>query len=382
MAAYGLYTHIASNKTRSMLLLAGLFVLVYVVVFAAALVLEVWSNGNGTLPYYINAALRDLLWAMPFATIAAIGWVIISYFGHQKMIDMITGSESVTRQQQPRLYNLLENLCISRGIPMPKLKVMEDDALNAFATGLNPKQYSVTVTTGLLRNLDDNEIEAVLGHELTHIRNGDVQLMVIAGIIAGVVGLFAELLFRSFTNGSYRFSSSRSSSSQSSSSSDSKGGGGAIFAIIIAVVLLVVAWALSQVIRLALSRSREFMADAGSVELTKNPDAMISALRKIENRGELPGATSAVMEMCVDNPRSGFADIFATHPSVDARVAALIKYAGGHDPGPLALPGEVAEEEPQALHEGESAHPAPWSDAGQAGGTTGAPTQGPWGKHA
>jgi heat shock protein HtpX len=382
MAAYGLYTHIASNKTRSMLLLAGLFVLVYVVVFAAALVLEVWSNGNGTLPYYINTALRDLLWAMPFATIAAIGWVIISYFGHQKMIDMITGSESVTRQQQPRLYNLLENLCISRGIPMPKLKVMEDDALNAFATGLNPKQYSVTVTTGLLRNLDDNEIEAVLGHELTHIRNGDVQLMVIAGIIAGVVGLFAELLFRSFTNGSYRFSSSRSSSSQSSSSSDSKGGGGAIFAIIIAVVLLVVAWALSQVIRLALSRSREFMADAGAVELTKNPDAMISALRKIENRGELPGATSAVMEMCVDNPRSGFADIFATHPSVDARVAALIKYAGGHDPGPLALPGEVAEEEPQALSEGEPAHPGPWSDAGQAGGTTGAPTQGPWGKHA
>ena len=382
MAAYGLYTHIASNKTRSMLLLAGLFVLIYVVVFAAALVLEVWSNSRGTLPYYLNRAWRDLLWAMPLATIAAIGWIVISYFGHQKMIDMITGSESVTRQEQPRLYNLLENLCISRGIPMPKLKIMPDDALNAFATGLNPRQYSVTVTTGLLRNLDDDEVEAVLGHELTHIRNGDVQLMVIAGIIAGVVGLFAELLFRSFSNGNFRFSSGRSSSQSSSSSGDSKGGGGAVFAIIIAVVLLVVAWALSQVIRLALSRSREFLADAGAVELTKNPDAMISALRKIENRGELPGATSAVMEMCVDNPRSGFADIFATHPSVDARVAALIKYAGGHDPGPLALPGEVAENEAQALPEGEAAHPGPWTDAGQAGGTSSSPTQGPWGKHA
>lgn len=376
MAAYGLYTHIASNKTRSMLLLAGLFVLIYVIVFAVALVLEVWSNSHGTLPYYLNAAFRDLLRAMPLATIGAIGWIIISYFGHQKMIDMITGSASVTRKEQPRLYNLLENLCISRGITMPKLKIMEDDALNAFATGLNPKQYSVTVTTGLLRNLDDDEIEAVLGHELTHIRNGDVQLMVIAGIIAGVVGLFAELLFRTFANGRFRGSSGRSSSQ--SSSSDGKGSG-AVPAIIIAVLLLIVAWALSQVIRLALSRSREFMADAGAVELTKNPDAMISALRKIENRGELPGATSAVMEMCVDNPRSGFADIFATHPSVDARVAALIKYAGGHDPGPLTLPGEVAEDETPVLPEGEPAKPGPWSDAGQPDGTT---TQGPWGKRA
>ena len=105
-----------------------------------------------------------------------------------------------------------------------------------------------------------------------------------------------------------------------------------------------VAWLLSQVVKLALSRSREFLADAGSVELTKDPDAMISALRKIENRGELPGATSAVMELCVDNPREGFADLFATHPSVDSRVKALVQFAGGHDPGPLALPSDAADE--------------------------------------
>ncbi len=108
--------------------------------------------------------------------------------------------------------------------------------------------------------------------------------------------------------------------------------------ILIAVGLIVVAWVLSFVVRLALSRSREFLADAGSVELTKNPDAMISALRKIEGRGELPGATSAVMELCVDNPREGFGELFDTHPTVDSRVAALIKFAGGHDPGPIALP--------------------------------------------
>ena len=122
------------------------------------------------------------------------------------MIDAVTGGEDVTRQQQPRLYNLLENLCISRGIPMPKLKIMDSPALNAFASGLNRRQYSVTVTTGLLKALNDQEIEAVLGHELTHIRNGDVQLMVIAVIIAGVVGFFGELFFRMFTNLSWNSS--------------------------------------------------------------------------------------------------------------------------------------------------------------------------------
>jgi heat shock protein HtpX len=285
----------------------------------------------------------------------------------------------VTRLQQPRLYNLLENLCISRGIPMPKLKVMDSDALNAFATGLNRRQYAITVTTGLLRELNDREIEAVLGHELTHIRNGDVQLMVIAVVIAGVVGFFGELFFRSFFYSNWNFGGGRSSS-RSSSDGDSKGGGGAIVVVIIAVALILLAWLLSQVVKLALSRSRELLADAGSVELTKNPDAMIFALRKIEHRGELPGATSAVMEMCLDNPREGFADLFATHPSVDSRVAALVKFAGGHDPGRLALPSDRADapdEGPQQPASADTAPPplrgGPWSGAG--------PSPGPWGRH-
>ena len=377
MAAYGLYTHIASNKTRSMVLLAGLFLLIYVMVFAGALIAEVAFNSRGAVDYYIHAATRDLITALPYATIGAALWIVIAYFFHQNMIDAITGGESVTRQQQPRLYNLLENLCISRGIPMPRLKIMENDALNAFATGLNPKQYSVTVTTGLLRALDDDETEAVLGHELTHIRNGDVQLMVVAGVIAGVVGFTAELFFRMMFNSGARFSDFRSSRSSSSSSDNNKGsGGGAVIVLIAAVALIALAWALSLVVRLALSRSRELLADAGSVELTKNPDAMISALRKIEHRGELPGATSAVMEMCIDNPREGFADLFATHPSVESRVAALVKFAGGHDPGPLALPGD--EEERAALPDGSTppAPSGPWSDA-----EAPEPAQGPWGRH-
>src|SRR5712671_2365644 len=393
MAAYGLYTHIASNKFRSMLLLAGLFVLIYVLVYAGALIAEVVINSDGSVDYYLMAASRDLVKAFPYATGAAALWIVIAYFFHQSMIDAVTGGEDVTRQQQPRLYNLLENLCISRGLPMPKLKVMDSEALNAFATGLNQRQYAVTVTSGLLKALNDQEIEAVLGHELTHIRNGDVQLMVIAVIIAGVVGFFGELFFRMFTNLSWNSTgdsswstSSSSSSSSRSSDSDSKGsGGGAIIVVIIAVALIVLAWLLSQVVKLALSRSREILADAGSVELTKNPDAMITALRKIEGRGELPGATSAVMELCVDNPREGFADLFATHPSVQSRVDALVKFAGGHDPGPLAPP----EHEPGSADRAPPPLPrGPWSDAaepagappGAAPGTSQGPSRGrSWG---
>ena len=389
MAAYGLYTHIASNKTKSMLLLGGLFLLVYVIVYAGALVIEVVTYSDAPFDYYLKAALADVIRTLPYSTGAALLWIVIAYFFHQSIIDAVTGGEDVTRQQQPRLYNLLENLCISRGISMPKLKIVESDALNAYATGLNQRQYAVTVTTGLLNALNDQEIEAVLGHELTHIKNGDVQMMVIAVIIAGVVGFFAELLFRGFFNfGNYGWygggSSWSSSSSSSSSSSDSGGssdrkssGGGAILIIIVAVVLIVLAWALSQLVRLALSRSRELLADAGSVELTKNPDAMISALRKIEGRGELPGATSAVMELCVDNPREGFSDLFATHPSVESRVQALVKYAGGHYEGPLALPmhpsGEP-DDQPEAPYDGQTPPPLPGSPQG--------PPQGPWGSPA
>jgi heat shock protein HtpX len=328
--AYGLYTHIQSNRRRSVLLLIGLFFLVYVMVFAGALAAEGLTQ-DASLDWLLRAAARDLLFAAPWATLATAVWILFAYRFHQVLIDALTGGREVTRQDQPRLWNLLENLCISRGIPMPKLKVMQTDALNAFATGLNPKQYSITVTSGLLGALNDHEVEAVLGHELTHIRNGDVRMLVIAVIIAGVISFFAEMVFRVLFQSGWRWGGSRSSG-------EKKGSGGGTAAILVALALIAVAWALSIVIRFALSRSREYLADAGAVELTKNPDAMITALRKIEGRGELEGATSAVMEMCVDNPRQGFADLFATHPPVEQRVHALVQFAGGHDPGPIALP--------------------------------------------
>jgi heat shock protein HtpX len=175
-------------------------------------------------------------------------------------------------------------------------------------------------------------------------------MLVISVIIAGVISFFAELLFRMMFQGGWRFGGGGRSSGDGD-----RGKGGAGVAIVIAIALVAVAWLLSGVIRFALSRKREYLADAGSVELTKNPDAMISALRKIEGRGELERAPSAIMEMCVDNPRQGFADLFATHPPVESRIKALIDFAGGHDPGPLALPAEQETETPE--------NPAgPWSD--------------------
>src|SRR5579885_364564 len=374
MAAYGLYSHIRANKIRSLFLLACLFLLVYVMVFAGALVAEAWLHGNYPLDTIVLLAKRDLVQAIPYATVGAAIWIAIAYFFNQNMIDAVTDSESVTRREEPRLYNILENLCISRGIPMPKLKIMDSDALNAFASGMNRRQYSITVTTGLLNRLNDQEIEAVLGHELTHIRNGDVQMMVVAMIIAGAVSFFGELLFRMFMSGGFRYRSS-----------DERKGGGAAAAIAIAIALIIVSWLLSIVVRLALSRSREYLADAGSVELTKNPDAMISALRRIEGRGELPGSPSGIMEMCVDNPRTGFSDLFATHPSVESRIYKLVTLAGGHDPGPIALPplddeesDEIEpDERPQIPQDRSDDKPNPWGDPPPQRAPR--PQQGPWG---
>jgi heat shock protein HtpX len=192
-------------------------------------------------------------------------------------------------------------------------------------------------------------------------------MMVVAVIIAGVVSFVAELVFRLWFWNGFSFRGSRSD--------DRRGGAGV--AILIAIGLLILAYVLSFFIRLALSRSREFLADAGSVELTKNPDAMISALRKIESRGELPGATSAVMEMCVDNPRRGFGELFDTHPSVESRVAALVKYAGGHDPGPIDLPPP---DDGDTEASSESTPQGPWSEPSASGqeGAPGGARNGPW----
>jgi heat shock protein HtpX len=263
-------------------------------------------------------AADALVQAWPFAIAAAILWFGIAYAFYQAMIDAATGARPVERRAEPRLYNLFENLCISRGIKTPALRVMETDALNAFATGLHEGQYSVTVTRGLMNTLNDEELEAVLAHELTHIRNRDVRLLVIAVVFVGIFSFVGEIAFRGLWHSGGGMRTRRSS----------RDSGGAVIAIIVALAMIALAYALAIVIRFALSRRREYLADAGSVELTKNPDAMISALQKISGNAVV-NAPSEVREMFIENPHSDFAGLFATHPPIEKRIEMLARYAGG-----------------------------------------------------
>ncbi len=316
--AFGLYTHIRNNRIRSRLLLAGLFLLAWLASFGGILAATGFmGTPRGVDPY--TYALNTFIMASPFITVGVAIWIFIGYQINVAIIGAVTGARGLERAHAPKLYGMLENLCISRGITMPKLMIIEDQALNAFASGVKDSQFTVTVTRGLLDHLDDAEIEAVLAHELTHIRNGDVKLMVVAVVIAGVLSFLSEVAFRSM----------RFSGSSSRSSSDNKGAGAAI---LIGLLIMAVAGILASVIRFSLSRSREYLADAGAVELTKNPDAMISALLKISGRADIAGVPSGIMDMCIENDPDDMSDIFSTHPSISKRVQALVGAAGGRLP--------------------------------------------------
>lgn len=322
--AFGLYTHQRSNRIRSRFLIAGLFLLVYVTAWGMMLV----GIGYGGSDDPFGDASRLFVGALPFLTAGAAAWVFIGFRINVGLIGSLTGAQPVTREANPKLYRMLENLCISRGMTVPKLAVVQTPALNAFASGVNDRQFTITLTSGLIETLTDDEIEAVIAHELTHIRNGDVRLMIVAVVIAGVISLVGEILFRSA--GRVRISSG----------GNRKGGGG--IAILVGVVVIAIAWFLAVIVRLSLSRSREYLADAGAVELTKNPDAMISALLKISGRADIEGVPSGVMDMCFENDPDDVGDLFSTHPSITKRVQALVETAGGRmpdmPPHPPSLP--------------------------------------------
>lgn len=324
MGAVGLQTYIWNNNLKSTLLLLGFPVLLLGMVYAAELLMMGWGYlPSGYTPSDDFAlAGQMLLQSAPLAIGVALVWFVIAYFCYQGIIDLSTGARPVSRQEQPRVYNLLENLAISRGMKTPTLRVIDTDAMNAFATGLHEGQYSVTVTTGLLDALDDAELEAVLAHEMTHVINRDVRLMVIASIFAGVITLIAQIIYRSIMWSAWTGGERRR-----------REGGAGLF-VLVALVAAGIGWALALVIKMAISRRREYVADAGAVELTKNPDAMISALQKISGHSQIH-APSSVRAMFIDDDE-GVMSLFATHPPIDKRIEALVKFAGGHAPQPLA----------------------------------------------
>ncbi|HEX3407220.1 MAG TPA: M48 family metallopeptidase [Caulobacteraceae bacterium] len=352
MPALGLQTYIWNNNIRSIVLLIGFPILLLGMVFCLTLGM-IWA---GMLPpgeaYGGDVAeALSLMWsAAPLAIGVAVVWFVIAYFFNQAIIDFATGSRPLTREEEPRAYNLLENLCISRGMTMPTLRIIETDEMNAFASGLHEGKFSVTVTRGILRAMDDAELEAVLGHELTHIINRDVRTMVIASIFAGIITLMCQIIYRSIMWGSFGGLRGRR-------------GNVGVF-ILVAMVVGAIGYVLALVIRMAISRSREYVADAGSVQLTKNPDAMISALRKISGHAHLD-APASMRAMFLEDDDEGVMGLFATHPPVEKRVQALMAYGGGHDVEPAAARPPPPPEP--------TAEPARWSGEQGRG-------QGPWGQ--
>lgn len=325
--AVGLKTHIWANNTRSILLLAGFPVLLVVILYGLQLVLMgfgIIPNSGGTLGDDMALAGSMLGWTVPTALIIAAIWFAIAYFGSQKMIDVMTGAKKVERRDEPELYNLLENLAISRGMRTPTLRIIERPELNAYASGLHEGRYSVTVTRGLMGALTRDEMEAVLAHELTHVINKDVRTMVIASIFAGIISVMAELVFRGLFF------------SRGGRGGNNKNAGPLI---LIGIAIAVIGFVLAAVIRMMLSRTREYVADAGAAELTKNPDAMISALRKVSGQSKLE-APDELRGMFLDNQEksAGFSGLFATHPPIGKRIDALVRFAGGRDlpPAPPA----------------------------------------------
>lgn len=335
VTAVGLKTHLWNNGLRSLVLLAGFPVLLLLVAYAVALVLvagDAPSVGAG-----LAEAARRLPLLAALSVAAALLWFAVAWFWNVGLVGAMTGARMVGRREEPQLHAMLETLCIARGLPTPRLGVIESDALNAYAAGVTRDQYTVVVTRGLLDALEPAEVEAVLAHELSHIRHGDVRMLMVATIFVGIISLLAELISRGWRGRTWRTGTGRSSSS-SGGSSRKGNAGAAILLILIAVACLLLARLLAVVIRFSLSRTREFMADAGAVELTRNPDAMIAALRKIEGRSAMPRVPEDLQVMMIDHlPEPGFfARLTATHPTVGERVAALVAFAGGRDPGPLA----------------------------------------------
>ena len=255
-------------------------------------------------------------------------WFVIAYFSNTKMIQKAVGAQPLMRRENPRVYNIVENLCMACGMDMPKVNVIDDPQLNAFASGIDKNSYTVTVTTGLLDRLDDDELAGVIGHELTHIRNKDTQLLitsiVFVGIISVVMTIIVRLLWNTFLFGG-----------GNRRSSNSKNNGASIIVVMgVALVCAAIAYLFTMLTRFAISRKREYMADAGGAELCGNPLALASALRKISRDPGLQNVKrDDVAQLFIVKPiafKSEFTNmmskLFSTHPSIESRIAYLEQF--------------------------------------------------------
>ncbi len=296
-----IYNQIDENKRKTWLImfLFSLFIVAVVYVFVSA------------LGYRGPSALGLVGFALIFTGLMNLG----SYYWSDKIIMTISGAKEIRKKDNAELFNIVENLSIGDGLPMPKIYIVDDPAPNAFATGRDPKHAAIAVTTGLLQKLDKLELEGVIAHELSHVKNYDSRLMTIVVILVGMIALLADMFFRiQFFGGRDRDEDNKS---------------GAIF-MILALVLAILAPIAATLIQLAISRRREFLADASGTLLTRYPDGLASALLKISSdKTPSTTASTATAHLYISNPfegkktKSWFVNLFSTHPPVEERVKAL-----------------------------------------------------------
>lgn len=295
------YTHIASNKRKSIIL---------IVLFIIIIALVGWAFGQ-----YTDLGYLGLVIAILFAS----GMSLFGYYSGDKVALWTAGAKQITKEQNPYVYRLVENLCITAGLPVPKIHIINDPAINAFATGRDPDHASIAISTGAIEKLENEELEGVIAHELSHIGNYDIRLMTLVVICVGIIALLSSWFFRISLFGGGRRSGSR-------------GGGQAQFLLMIfSLALLIFAPIIAQLIKLAVSRKREFLADASGVLLTRYPDGLANALTKISaNNQPMLKANNATAHLFLSNPYGkksfkGLSKLFSTHPPIEERIAALKK---------------------------------------------------------
>jgi len=319
MRYIGLHRQIQRNNFNSFLLLiafpALLLGMFYIIIyFFAKNNTSEYSGDNYTASIDNNTMFFSVV---PFILISVGVWFLIAWAGHSTLIRLATGAKPLDRMESKRVYNLVENLCISKGMKMPKINIIEDDSLNAFASGIDEKSYSITLSTGIINKLNDEELEGVIAHELTHIRNRDTRVLIISIIFVGIFAFLAEVAFRSL-----RFAGR--------GKKDSKGGGAII---LIAIIVTALAYLISMLLRFGISRKREYLADAGAADMTKKPYALASALKKISADPYIEAVENRdVAQLFIDNPqvsnrKSGSWDnLFSTHPPIEKRIGLLEQF--------------------------------------------------------
>jgi len=309
MAYVGIQTQIRRNNFNSLLLIFAFPLVLLGMVYAVLFFTTQQQDLQTVNDTFVNV--------VPFVVIGTSVWFIIAWFFHNSMIRIATGSKPLARMENKRVYNLVENLCISKGMKIPQIFIIEDDSLNAFASGINERTYSVSLSRGIIARLEDDELEGVIAHELSHIRNRDVRLMIISIIFVGIFAFIAEMAFRSLRFGAL-------------SRGKGKNGGAAILVII---VVSAICYLIAILLRFGISRSREYMADAGAAEMTRKPYALANALRKIDQDPYIEAVQRRdIAQLFIENPQPkekkfSLGNFFSTHPPISERIELLDHFA-------------------------------------------------------